>query len=128
MGPVSFVANVLRIFTAVLILLLSPLVDFGREPNGWLTYVVLLLQGILYVCAALILLVKIVEGLVRLFGRASFDERASTRLSGLGGAIRKIKKRRESKFQLNKRATRPPSASHGRSSPTIALRRPIRRT
>ncbi|EST07550.1 TRP-like family [Kalmanozyma brasiliensis GHG001] len=103
MGPVSFVSNVLRIFTAVLILLLSPLVNFGRAPNGWLTYVVLLLQAILYVCAALILVVKIVEGLVRLAWRASFDERASTRLSGLGGALRKIKKRKESKLRLNKK-------------------------
>ncbi|GAC96401.1 integral membrane protein [Pseudozyma hubeiensis SY62] len=102
MGPVSFVVNVLRIFTAVLVLLLSPLVDFGREPNGWLTYVILLIQGIVYVCAALILVVKLVEGLVRLLGRASFDERASTRLSGLGGAVRKIRKRKEGKLQLSK--------------------------
>lgn len=101
MGPVSFVANVLRIFTAVLVLLLSPLVDFGRQVEGWLTYVILLIQGILYVCAALILLVKMVEGLVRLGGRASFDERASSRLSGLGGAVRKIQKKQESKLQLS---------------------------
>ena len=106
MGPVSFVANVLRIITAVLLLLLSPLVDFGREPNGWFTYVILLIQAILYVCAGLILLVKMVEGLVRLVGRASFDERASPRLSGLGGAIRKIKKKKERKLQLNKKGKR----------------------
>ncbi|CDW98065.1 hypothetical protein [Sporisorium scitamineum] len=106
MGPVSFVANVLRIFTAVMILLLSPLVDLGREAKGWLTYVILLLQAILYVCAGLILLVKMIEGVVRLLGRASFDERASTRLSGLGGAIRKIKKKKEGKLQLNKKGNK----------------------
>lgn len=105
MGPVSFVANVLRIITAVLILLLSPLVDFGRAPNGWLTYVILLIQAILYVCAALILVFKIIEGVVRLAGRASFDERASPRTSGLGGAIRKIKRKKE-KLQLNKKGKR----------------------
>lgn len=105
MGPVSFVASVLRIITAVLILLLSPLVDFGREPNGWLTYVILLIQAILYVCAALILVFKVVEGLVRLVGRASFDERASPRTSGLGGALRKIKQRKET-LQLNKKGKR----------------------
>ncbi|KAI3493256.1 hypothetical protein L1887_42097 [Cichorium endivia] len=105
MGPVSFVANVLRVITAVLVLLLSPLVDFGREPVGWLTYVVLLIQAILYVCAALILVVKIVEGVVRLVGRASFDERASPRTSGLGGAIRKIKRRKET-IQLTKKGKR----------------------
>ncbi|SJX61663.1 uncharacterized protein SRS1_12647 [Sporisorium reilianum f. sp. reilianum] len=106
MGPVSFVANVLRIFTAVMILLLSPLVDLGREAKGWLTYVILLLQAILYVCAGLILLVKMLEGAVRLVGRASFDERASTRLSGLGGAMRKIKKKKEGKLQLNKKGNK----------------------
>ena len=106
MGPVSFVANVLRIFTVVMILLLSPLVDLGREPKAWLTYVILLLQAILYVCAGLILLVKMVEGMVRLAGRASFDERASTRLSGLGGAIRKIKRKKQGKLQLNKKANK----------------------
>lgn len=102
MGPVSFVANVLRIITAVLILLLSPLVDFGRAPIGWITYVILLIQAILYVCAALILVFKIIEGLVRLVGRASFDERASPRTSGLGGAIRKIKRKKET-LQLSKK-------------------------
>ncbi|TKY86732.1 hypothetical protein EX895_004372 [Sporisorium graminicola] len=106
MGPVSFVANVLRIFTAVMILLLSPLVGLGREAKGWLAYVILLLQAILYVCAGLILLVKMVEGVVRLVGRASFDERASTRMSGLGGAIRKIKKKKEGKLQLNKKGNK----------------------
>ncbi|KAJ9478360.1 Integral membrane protein [Pseudozyma hubeiensis] len=106
MGPVSFVVNVLRIFTVVLVLLLSPLVDFGREPNGWFTYVILLIQGIVYICAALILVVKVVEGLVRLLGRASFDERTSTRLSGLGGAVRKIRKRKEGKLQLSKNSNK----------------------
>ncbi|KAJ1028715.1 hypothetical protein NDA16_001881 [Ustilago loliicola] len=105
MGPVSFVTSVLRIITAVLILLLSPLVDFAREPNGWLTYVILLIQAILYVCAALILVFKVVEGLLRLIGRASFDERASPRTSGLGGAIRKIKQRKQT-LQLNKKGKR----------------------
>ncbi|SPO24758.1 uncharacterized protein UTRI_01730_B [Ustilago trichophora] len=125
MGPVSFVANVLRIITAVLLLLLSPLVDFGREPNGWFTYVILLIQAILYVCAALILVVKMVEGLVRLVGRASFDERASPRLSGLGGAIRKIKKRKERKLQLNKKVkpsqTRPLNRSTSTNTQTLML-------
>ncbi|KAJ1585080.1 hypothetical protein NDA12_007065 [Ustilago hordei] len=101
MGPVSFVASVLRIITAVLILLLSPLVDFGREPVAWLTYVILLIQAILYVSAALILVFKVLEGLVRLIGRASLDERASPRTSGLGGALRKIKQKKQT-LQLNK--------------------------
>ncbi|EPQ25623.1 uncharacterized protein PFL1_06803 [Pseudozyma flocculosa PF-1] len=94
MGPISFVASVLRIITVVLVLLLCPLVDFGRQAAGWLTYVILLIQAILYVCAALILLVKLGEGLVRLLGRAPFDERASARSSGLGGACRDIRLRR----------------------------------
>ncbi|SPO23052.1 uncharacterized protein UTRI_01730 [Ustilago trichophora] len=125
MGPVSFVANVLRIITAVLLLLLSPLVDFGREPNGWFTYVILLIQAILYVCAGLILIVKMVEGLMRLLGRASFDERASPRLSGLSGAVRKIKKRKERKLQLSKKAkpsrTRPLNRSTSTNTQTLML-------
>ncbi|KAN0063270.1 hypothetical protein ACQY0O_004434 [Thecaphora frezii] len=101
MGPISFVASVLRIITAVLVLLLCPLIDFGREPVGWLTYVVLLIQGILYVCSGLILLVKIIEGLVRLFGRVPFEERVSARASGLGGSCREVRRRKHT-IQLGK--------------------------
>ncbi|PWN51458.1 hypothetical protein IE53DRAFT_386168 [Violaceomyces palustris] len=118
MGPISFLASVCRIISAVLLILLSPLVGFGREPVGWLTYVILLIQAILYVGAALILVVKVVEGLVRLFGKAPFDERSSTRNGGLGGAVRRIRKRKERTLQLPGGRDKVPRADLGRSNST----------
>lgn len=110
MGPINFIACVLRIVTCVLALLLTTLVGFGHEADGWLTYVILLVQGIYFATIALVLLVKIVEALVRLCWRVRFDEKTSGRTAGLGGAIRKIKKRKQKTLQLSRPAAGAPMA------------------
>ena len=94
MGPLSFMANVLRIVSAVLVLLLTGLVGLSFSARSWVAYVLLLLQGIYLLGAVCVLLVKIVEALIRLCWRVRFDERTSGRTAGLGGAIRKIKRRK----------------------------------
>ncbi|PWN33935.1 uncharacterized protein FA14DRAFT_161549 [Meira miltonrushii] len=94
MGPLNFMTGVLRIVSAVLVLLLTSLVGFSNQARGWLTYVLLLIQAIFLAGAILVLLIKLVEAFVRAVWRVRFDERLSGRTAGLGGAIRKIRRRK----------------------------------
>jgi hypothetical protein len=96
MGPLSFMANVVRCISAILLLLLTSLVGLSFSARVWLTYVILLLQGIYLAGAVLVFLVKLTEAMVRLIWRVKFDEdhKTSIRFAGLGGAIRKIKRRK----------------------------------
>ncbi|MCO5589989.1 hypothetical protein L7F22_043958 [Adiantum nelumboides] len=94
MGPLNFMTGVLRIVSAVLVLLLTSLVGFSNQARGWLTYVLLLIQAIFFAGATLVLFIKLVEAFVRSIWRVRFDERLSGRTAGLGGAIRKIKRRK----------------------------------
>lgn len=101
MGPASFMTSVLRVISAVLVLLISPLVDLSVQANSWITYVILLLQGIFFAGATLILLVKLIESAIRLIWRVPYDERVNARSGGIGGAIRKIRRRRDKILQLS---------------------------
>ncbi|UZJ52361.1 hypothetical protein CBS101457_001681 [Exobasidium rhododendri] len=94
MGPLTFMTNVLRIITAIMVLLLTTLVGFSQSARVWVSYVVLLTQAIYLSGAILVILVKCAEAVVRLAWKVSFDERMSARTAGLGGAIRKIKRRK----------------------------------
>ncbi|PWN39658.1 hypothetical protein IE81DRAFT_279707, partial [Ceraceosorus guamensis] len=94
MGPVSFATSVIRIITAILAVLLTPVVNFGRQATGWLTYVVLLMQGIFFAMMLFAIAAKILEALIRLVWRVPFDDRVSPRTAGLGGAIRRIRRRK----------------------------------
>jgi hypothetical protein len=53
----------------------------------WLAYAILLLQAIIFVFFLLILLIKAVEGFIRLFGGVHFDESTHPLDGGLFGAI-----------------------------------------
>lgn len=55
--------------------------------RDWLAYSILLLHAIVFIFFALMLLTKLVEGLIRLFGGAHFDESTSPLDSGLFAAI-----------------------------------------
>lgn len=119
MGPLTFLSGIIRITTSVLVFLLTPLIGFGHDARGWLTYVILLLQGILFTVIILVVATKVIEALVRLIWRVRFDERVSGRTAGLSGAIRKIrrrklKKRKAVKSGLQLRSIRP--ASHSRTT------------
>ena len=95
MGPLSFMANIVRIISAILLVLLTDLVGLSFSARVWITYVVLLLQGIYITGALMVILVKVTEGLVRMFWKVRFDDgKGSIRTAGLGGAIRQIKRRK----------------------------------
>ena len=92
-------------------MLLCPLVHLSTQATGWITYVILLLQGIFFAGATLILAVKLIESAIRLIGRVSYDERLNSRSGGIGGAIRKIRRRQDKILQLSnpKRSSKGPS-------------------
>lgn len=115
MGPISFMTSVLRVTTAVLVVLLCPIVDISSQAAAWITYVVLVLQGIFFAAAAVILVFKLVEAVIRIFGRVAYDERANARSGGIGGAMRQIRRRRDKILQLNK-PSRPTHRSRNSNS------------
>ncbi|CAO1618181.1 unnamed protein product [Jaminaea pallidilutea] len=100
-GPISFMTSVVRVITAVLVILLTPIVDLSTGAVGWITYVILLLQGIFFAVATLMLLIKLLEAAVRIFGRVPYDERVNSRSGGIGGAVRQIRRRRDNVLQLS---------------------------
>ncbi|EJU06547.1 hypothetical protein DACRYDRAFT_113225 [Dacryopinax primogenitus] len=87
MGILSFAFVVGRIATAVLLVILSPTVSVGTAAGGWIAVAVLIIQGLIYVQFLLMLLIKIIEGLVRLVTGVSFDKSSNDFDSGLVGAI-----------------------------------------
>lgn len=74
MGAFVFFVSVVRIASIVLTMVMAKEVNAGGTPGQWITYVILLLQAIVFIFLFLMVLTKIVEGLIRLFGRSPFDE------------------------------------------------------
>lgn len=101
MGPISFTTSVLRVITAVLVVLLAPIVGMSSQATGWIAYVILVLQGIFFAFASTIMTFKLFEATVRLCGRVAYDERVNARSGGIGGAIRQIRRRRDKILQLS---------------------------
>ncbi|CAD6901326.1 unnamed protein product [Tilletia laevis] len=100
MGPLAFVGSVLRIITAVLLVLLSPVVGFGSQVAGWMTYVILLIQAIWFVGALFIVAVKLCELAIRIGFKVPYEEGSRRTYGGLEGAIRQIRqiRRRQDKI------------------------------
>lgn len=113
MGPLAFLFSVARIIAAVLLVVLSPAVDVGDVASGWVTYVILLIQGIVFALLLLVVLVKMAELLVRALGKVPFDESRSYRAGGIVGAWRR--------WDKGGRGNR--SRRHRRSQASIAARR-----
>ncbi|CAO1612884.1 unnamed protein product [Sympodiomycopsis kandeliae] len=122
MGPASFMTSVLRVISAVLLVLLSPIVDLSSQATQWITYVVLLLQGIFFAGATLILVFKLVESFIRVVFGVPYDERVNARSGGIGGAIRRIRRRRDKILQLSKPARRGHRPSQSSSSSLMFAR------
>lgn len=74
MGGFVFFVSVVRITSIVMAMVMSSEVNAGGTPGQWITYVILILQAIVFIFFLLMVLTKIVEGLIRLFGRSPFDE------------------------------------------------------
>lgn len=92
-------------------------IDITTPAAGWITYGVLILQGIVFLFFTCMLISKIIEGLIRLFGNVHFDESthpldgglfaacsALDCLGGVGGgaaAARRRRKRGSRQYEQN---------------------------
>ncbi|KAK0207003.1 hypothetical protein DFS33DRAFT_1273351 [Desarmillaria ectypa] len=86
MGLISFLFCVGRIVIAVLLLILTPALSIGAGAGGWVAYGVLVILALVYLALFLMLVVKLVEALVRIFGRVGFERSSHVVDSGLLGA------------------------------------------
>ncbi|KAG6866131.1 hypothetical protein C0991_008439 [Blastosporella zonata] len=86
MGLISFLFCVARIVVAVLLLILSPTISIGDGAGGWVAYGILIILALVFVALLLMLLVKLCEALVRIFGAVGFDRSRHVVDSGLLGA------------------------------------------
>ncbi|KAG6844527.1 hypothetical protein H0H87_006183 [Tephrocybe sp. NHM501043] len=86
MGLISFLFCVARIVVAVLLLILSPTISIGTGAGGWVAYGILIILALVFLALLLMLLVKLSEALVRIFGAVGFDRSRHVVDSGLLGA------------------------------------------
>ncbi|KLO10237.1 hypothetical protein SCHPADRAFT_999697 [Schizopora paradoxa] len=87
MGLISFCFCVARIMVAVLLVILSPTVSIGTSAEGWVTNAILFILGLIYLAFILILVVKLIEASMRIFGRIPFDRSNHTLDSGFFGVL-----------------------------------------
>ncbi|KAG8891065.1 hypothetical protein FRB98_000074 [Tulasnella sp. 332] len=121
MGAMSFMFCVGRIITCVLLVILSPVVNIGNSASGWVAYAVLIINGLIYIAFVLILLMKILEGLVRLFGRISFDSARHPSDTGLFGTIEMLsffKRHRRRGSSARRHRYRPAHSNTGHEVPS----------
>ncbi|KAI0068554.1 hypothetical protein BV25DRAFT_10048 [Artomyces pyxidatus] len=87
MGLISFLFCVARIVIAVLLVILTPTVSIGSEAGQWVAYVILFILALVYLAFILMLVCKLVEALVRIFGGVGFDRSRHAVDGGLLGAF-----------------------------------------
>ena len=97
-APCTFL-GIVRVASMVLVMILSPTVSsllanpansqlaLTDSTNDWVAYAILTLQAIVFLFFILMLLTKMVEGFIRLFGAAHFDESTHPLDGGLFAAI-----------------------------------------
>ncbi|TFY79835.1 hypothetical protein EWM64_g4175 [Hericium alpestre] len=134
MGLISFLFCVARIVIAVLLVILTPTVSIGGEAGQWVTYAILFILALIYLAFVLMLTCKIIEGLVRIFGRIGFDRSRHAIDTGLLGACgmlgccgprKRVSRRHRSKLSDLPVAAMPPDFSrptfHQDSTPTPSV-------
>ena len=99
MGAPGGLLGVIRVASMVMVMILSPVVcsteadpahnqlDMSASTCDWLTYAILLLQALAFVFFILMLLSKMIEGFIRLFGGVHFDESTHPLDGGIFAAI-----------------------------------------
>ncbi|KAI6024474.1 hypothetical protein EDC04DRAFT_249060 [Pisolithus marmoratus] len=87
MGLLSFLFCVARIVTAVLLVILTPTISIGAAAGGWVAYGILVVLLLVYIAFAVILIVKLIEATLRIFGRVGFDRSGDAIDSGLVGVL-----------------------------------------
>ncbi|TFK46886.1 hypothetical protein OE88DRAFT_1666659 [Heliocybe sulcata] len=86
MGLISFLFCVARIVIAVLLVILTPTVSIGEPAGAWVAYAILFILALIYLAFIMMLVVKLVEAAVRVFGGVGFDHSRHVVDSGLFGA------------------------------------------
>lgn len=97
MAAPTFIFSVIRIISVALLLILSPAIDVSTPAAAWIAYAILLLQAIAFVCFLVMLLSKILEGLIRLFGNVKFHESTHPLDGGLLAALGGLRPPRRTK-------------------------------
>lgn len=105
MGALAFMFCVGRIITCVLLIILSPVVStavdmtcwpktapffqvsVGSAAAGWIAYAILIVNGLIYMVFAIMLLVKLTEGIIRFVWKIPFDKSRRTSDAGLLGVL-----------------------------------------
>ncbi|KAJ9111736.1 hypothetical protein QFC19_001097 [Naganishia cerealis] len=105
----GFLFAMIRILSAALLVVMAPNLPIPTYALGWIAYAVLLLQGIALLFFLAMLICKILEGLIRLFGKIRFDESTHPLDGGLfaafGGLSEKIKGRRSKRPKIEHRSS-----------------------
>ncbi|TRM67820.1 hypothetical protein BD626DRAFT_545135 [Schizophyllum amplum] len=86
MGLINFLMCVARVVIAVLLVILTPTIDIGAGPGGWVAYGILVILALVYLAFTLMLVMKLVEAMVRIVGQVGFDRSTHTVDTGLLGA------------------------------------------
>ncbi|GJE84872.1 hypothetical protein PsYK624_009480 [Phanerochaete sordida] len=111
MGLISFLFCVARIVIAVLLVILTPIVSVGSGAAQWVAYAILFILGLIYLAFVLMLIVKLIEGVVRIFGGVGFHESRHVVDSGLLGALGLVgccssgRRNRRSRYRLEPQPT-----------------------
>ncbi|KAI0082508.1 hypothetical protein K474DRAFT_1585540 [Panus rudis PR-1116 ss-1] len=87
MGLISFLFCVARIVIAVLLVILTPIVSVGTGAAQWVAYAILFILALVYLAFFLMLVVKLIEAVVRIFGGIGFHRSKHVVDSGLLGAL-----------------------------------------
>ncbi|KAM6496152.1 Transient receptor potential (TRP) ion channel domain containing protein [Amanita muscaria] len=87
MGLISFLFCVARIIMAVMLVILTPTISVGSGAAGWVAYGILLIMALVFLALTLMLLVKLLEGLIRILARIGFDRSRHVTDSGLFGVM-----------------------------------------
>ncbi|TFY69192.1 hypothetical protein EVG20_g3243 [Dentipellis fragilis] len=119
MGLISFLFCVARIVVAVLLVILTPTVSIGSEAGQWVAYVILFILALIYLAFLLMLVSKVIEAGIRIFGRVGFDRSRHAIDGGLLGVCgmlgccgtRKRRSRRH-RSKLSDLPLTPPNMSH----------------
>ncbi|PCH40942.1 hypothetical protein WOLCODRAFT_137091 [Wolfiporia cocos MD-104 SS10] len=87
MGLISFLFCVARIVIAVLLVILTPIVSVAAGAAQWIAYAILCILGLIYLAFTLMLVVKIIEGVIRICGGVGFHRSRHVVDSGLLGTL-----------------------------------------
>ncbi|GAA5879304.1 hypothetical protein JCM3774_006428 [Rhodotorula dairenensis] len=123
MGPLAFLLSLARIVIAVLLVVLSPTVDVSASAGSWLTYVILLIAGLVLLLFVVVAGCKLLELCIRVIGGVPFDESRSPRSGGLSGAIRKLNGRGSGRSSRRRHHDRPHAQSAAARRRAIEERR-----